>query len=160
VGQIKEEASLRKVGGTFETTDHQTHRFQRIVQLTGFSDPLYAEAYVHVHQYDIVLDVTIINQTSDTLQGVTLELATLGDLKLCERPQSFNLAAHGILNLKSNIKVSSTETGLIFGTIAYDIAGHVTEKRNYVVLNEIRIGTVQQTHHQFFSTNICSPLVL
>jgi coatomer subunit beta len=122
------------------------------VQLTGFSDPLYAEAYVHVHQYDIVLDVTIINQTSDTLQGVTLELATLGDLKLCERPQSFNLGAHGILKIKSNIKVSSTETGLIFGTIAYDIAGQVTEKRNYVVLNEIRIGTT----HRYFSSHSCS----
>jgi len=46
--------------------------------LTGFSDPIYAEAYVNVNQYDIVLDVLIVNQTSDTLQNVTLELATLG----------------------------------------------------------------------------------
>ena len=49
-----------------------------MVQLTGFSDPVYAEAYVNVNQYDIVLDVLIVNQTPDTLQGLTLELATLG----------------------------------------------------------------------------------
>ena len=49
-----------------------------MTQLTGFSDPVYAEAYVHVNQYDIVLDVLIVNQTSDTLQNLTLELATLG----------------------------------------------------------------------------------
>jgi coatomer subunit beta len=49
-----------------------------VVQLTGFSDPVYAEAYVNVNQYDIVLDVLIVNQTPDTLQGLALELATLG----------------------------------------------------------------------------------
>lgn len=52
--------------------------FIQVTQLTGFSDPVYAEAYVHVNQYDIVLDVLVVNQTSDTLQNCTLELATLG----------------------------------------------------------------------------------
>lgn len=52
--------------------------------MTGFSDPVYSEAYVHVNQYDIVLDVLIVNQTSDTLQNLTLELATLG------RKEQFN----------------------------------------------------------------------
>ena len=49
-----------------------------MTQLTGFSDPVYAEAYVHVNQYDIVLDVLVVNQTNDTLQNLTVELATLG----------------------------------------------------------------------------------
>ena len=51
----------------------------QVIQLTGFSDPVYAEAYVNMNQYDIVLDVLVVNQTSDTLQGLTLELATLGE---------------------------------------------------------------------------------
>ena len=55
--------------------------------MTGLSDPVYSEAYVNVNQYDIVLDVLIVNQTRDTLQNCTLELATLGDLKLVEKPQ-------------------------------------------------------------------------
>ena len=42
---------------------------------------------MNVNQYDIVLDVLIVNQTRDTLQNCTLELATLGDLKLVEKPQ-------------------------------------------------------------------------
>jgi coatomer subunit beta len=49
-----------------------------VTQLTGFSDPVYAEAYVNVNQFDIVLDVLVVNQTADTLQNLTLELATLG----------------------------------------------------------------------------------
>ena len=35
---------------------------------------------MNVNQYDIVLDLLIVNQTSDTLQNVTLELATLGKM--------------------------------------------------------------------------------
>lgn len=30
-------------------------KLSRIVQLTGFSDPVYAEAVVNVHQYDILM---------------------------------------------------------------------------------------------------------
>ena len=68
-----------------------------MTQLTGFSDPVYAEAYVNVNQYDIVLDVLIVNQTRDTLQACTLELATLGDLKLVEKPQVGSLLAGSCL---------------------------------------------------------------
>nr|XP_042912968.1 coatomer subunit beta-like [Parasteatoda tepidariorum] len=58
-------------------TDLSSSKLSKVTQLTGFSDPVYAEGYVHVNQYDIVLDVLIVNQTSDTLQNCTLELATL-----------------------------------------------------------------------------------
>ena len=34
-------------------------KLNRVLQLTGFSDPVYAEAYVTEHQYDIVMDVTV-----------------------------------------------------------------------------------------------------
>jgi coatomer subunit beta len=86
-------------------------KLNKVTQLTGFSDPVYAEAYVHVHQFDIVLDVLIVNQTSDTLQSLTLELATLGDLKLVEKPMSLTLAPRDFTNIKANIKVASTENG-------------------------------------------------
>lgn len=92
-------------------------KLNKVQQLTGFSDPVYAEAYVHVNQYDIILDVLIVNQTSDTLQNCTLELATLGDLKLVEKPQPVVLAPHDFCNIKANVKVASTENGLIFGNI-------------------------------------------
>lgn len=55
----------------------------QVAQLTGFSDPIYAEAYVHVNQFDILLDLLVVNQTDDVLQNVTLELATLGELYDC-----------------------------------------------------------------------------
>lgn len=104
----------------------------------GFSDPVYAEAYVHVNQYDIVLDVLIVNQTNDTLQNCTLELATLGDLKLVEKPQPVVLAPKDFCNIKANVKVASTENGIIFGNIVYDVTGAASD-RNVVVLNDIHI---------------------
>ncbi|PVD27888.1 hypothetical protein C0Q70_10463 [Pomacea canaliculata] len=113
-------------------------KLSKVTQLTGFSDPVYAEAYVNVNQYDIVLDVLIVNQTADTLQNLTLELATLGDLKLVEKPQPLLLAPHDFCNIKANIKVASTENGIIFGNIVYDITG-ATSDRNCVVLNDIHI---------------------
>lgn len=113
-------------------------KLSKVTQLTGFSDPVYAECYVNVNQYDICLDVLIVNQTSDVLQNCTLELSTLGDLKLVERPQPVVLAPHDFANIKATVKVTSTENGIIFGNIVYDVSGS-TSDRNIVVLNDIHI---------------------
>ncbi|XP_065072384.1 coatomer subunit beta-like [Rhopilema esculentum] len=118
--------------------DPKTSKLSKVAQLTGFSDPIYAEAYVNVNQYDIVLDVLIVNQTADTLQNVTLELATLGDLKLVEKPSPITLAPHDFSNIKASVKVASTENGIIFGNIVYDVSGGSGD-RNCVVLNDIHI---------------------
>src|SRR5690606_16384858 len=44
-------------------------KLSKVTQLTGISDPVYSECYVNVNQYDICLDVLIVNQTNDTLQN-------------------------------------------------------------------------------------------
>ncbi|XP_025830355.1 coatomer subunit beta [Agrilus planipennis] len=129
------------IGGrtsTADSTSTSISKLNKITQLTGFSDPVYAEAFVHVNQYDIVLDVLIVNQTNDTLQNCTLELATLGDLKLVEKPQPVVLAPKDFCNIKANVKVASTENGIIFGNIVYDVTGAASD-RNVVVLNDIHI---------------------
>ena len=76
------QATGRVVGDDSSKTDYQS-KLKKVIQLSGFSDPVYVEAYVHINQYDIVLDVLVVNQTGDTLQGLSLELATLGDCKVC-----------------------------------------------------------------------------
>jgi len=125
-------------GAKKEGIDLSTSKLSKVTQLTGFSDPVYAEAYVHINQYDIVLDVLIVNQTNDTLQNCTLELATLGDLKLVEKPQPVVLAPQDFCNIKANVKVASTENGFIFGNIVYDVKGS-TSDRNVVILNDIHV---------------------
>lgn len=122
--------------GTTRTEDQYVSKLDKIVQLTGFTDPVYAEAYVTVSQYDILLEIMIINQTPSTLQNLTIEFTTLGDLKLAEKPGLQTLGPRGYHSIKSNFKVSSTETGCIFGKIVYDCQ---TPGFNCVVLNEIRL---------------------
>lgn len=62
----------------------------------------------------------MVNQTSSTLQNLCVDFATLGDLKIVERPTVYTVAPHGFQNIKATIKVSSTETGVIFGSILWD----------------------------------------
>uniref|UniRef100_A0A5B6YY95 Coatomer subunit beta n=1 Tax=Davidia involucrata TaxID=16924 RepID=A0A5B6YY95_DAVIN len=128
---------LKRATGEFMKDGNDANKLNRILQLTGFSDPVYAEAYVTVHHYDIVLDVTVINRTKETLQNLSLELATMGDLKLVERPQNYTLAPESSKQIRANIKVSSTETGVIFGNIVYETSNVL--ERNVVVLNDIHI---------------------
>ncbi|XWS70564.1 hypothetical protein CRYUN_Cryun03dG0058300 [Craigia yunnanensis] len=140
---------LKRATGEFVKDADDANKLNRILQLTGFSDPVYAEAYVTVHHYDIVLDVTVINRTKETLQNLCLELATMGDLKLVERPQNYTLAPESSKQIKANIKVSSTETGVIFGNIVYETSNVL--ERNVVVLNDIHIDIMD-----YISPSVCT----
>ncbi len=135
-------------GSGAKAQDDLMVKLKRLHQLTGFADPVYAEAFVTVLEFDIVLDILIVNQTKSMLQvcvvpaclraspaceahararrafvqNVTLELATSRDLKLIDRPQSYNMAPFDFVRLQVNVKVSSTEAGIIFGNIVLDSA--------------------------------------
>jgi coatomer subunit beta len=135
------ESDLTRAVGDTGAKDDFASRLQRIVQLTGYSDAVYAEACVTVHEYDIVLDLLLINQTEETLQNVSVELNTSGDLKLVERPQGYTIAPYGFKSVEANIKVSSTESGVIFGNIVYDTTGSTKEK-NIIVLASIHMDII------------------
>merc|ERR1712093_725172 len=61
-GDVDEyESALTKATGSAEADESFLSKLSRVVQLTGFSDPVYAEAYVNVHQFDINLDVLVVN---------------------------------------------------------------------------------------------------
>ena len=131
------EMDLEKATGGDSAVEDLSSKLSRVVQLTGFSDPVYAEAYVKVHQFDIVLDVLLVNQTTETLQNLSVEFATLGDLKVVERPTTQNLSAHDFQNVQATIKVSSTDTGVIFGNVVYD--GPSSTESNVVILNDVHV---------------------
>ena len=134
-GMDEVEIDLEKATGGDTAFEDLSSKLNRVVQLTGFSDPVYAEAYVKVHQFDIILDVLLVNQTQETLQNLSVEFATLGDLKVVERPTTHNLGPQDFLNVQSTIKVSSTDTGVIFGNVIYDSpAGNDTK---VVILNDV-----------------------
>lgn len=49
--------------------------------------------------------------------NINLFFFVLGDLKLVEKPSPLTLAPHDFANIKANVKVASTENGIIFGNI-------------------------------------------
>lgn len=110
---------------------------RHVHQLTGFADPVYAEAYVTVHDYDIVLEILVINRLPQTLNNLSIDLSTIGDLKIVERPQPQTIGPLDQRTIRANIKVSSTETGHIFGTIVYDSTSGA--EKTYVNLNDIHL---------------------
>jgi coatomer subunit beta len=114
-----------------------TSELNHVYQLSGFADPVYAEALVTVHDYDIVLEILLINRTPNTLSNLTVELATMGDMKIVERPQAHTIGPLDQITIRASIKVSSTETGHIFGTIVYDDAS--TNDKCYINLNDIHM---------------------
>ncbi|OWR45986.1 coatomer subunit beta isoform 1 [Danaus plexippus plexippus] len=131
----------RALQGRTKPASDDGGRLSKVTQLTGFSDPVYAEAVVSVNQYDIVLDVFVVNQTDDTLQNCTVELATLGELRLVERPAGIVLGPRDYASIRAHVKVASTENGIIFGNIVYEVSG-ASMDRGVVVLNDIHIDIV------------------
>ena len=57
---------------------------------------------------------------------------------MVEKPSPLTLAPHDFANIKASVKVASTENGIIFGNIVYDVTGAGSD-RNCVVLNDIHI---------------------
>ena len=108
-----------------------------VYPLSGFADPVYCEALVTVHDYDIVLEIFVLNRTPHTLSNLTVELSTMGDMKIVERPQSHTIGPLDQMTIRASIKVSSTETGHIFGTIVYNDMS--TKERCYIHLNDIHM---------------------
>ncbi|KIM19845.1 hypothetical protein M408DRAFT_334243 [Serendipita vermifera MAFF 305830] len=147
------EMDVSRATGSNDVNDDVASNLNSVVQLTGFSDPVYAEAYVKVHGFDILLDVLIVNQTATTMQNLCLEFATLGDLKLVERPSTHTLGPHSFHSIKTSIKVSSTESGVIFGNIIWESGTTET----CVVLSDIHVDIMDYikpatcTEHQFRS---------
>jgi len=131
-----ETADLNKALGQKEKGVSKS-KLNRIYQLTGFADPVYAEANLTVMDFDIVLDIVVVNQTKSILQNFSVELQTSSDLKVVDRPQILTISPFGVHKIQANIKVSSTESGVIFGNIVYDSTAGT--QKTIVVLNNINM---------------------
>lgn len=109
-------------------------------QLTGFSDDIYAEAFVEVHHYDILLKIVLMNRTNKTLSNINFELLTQGNLKVVEKPIPISLRPESSATIKASLKVSSTDNGVIYGYLTYDSTGSTEPK--ILNINEIQIDFI------------------
>lgn len=112
-------------------------RLAKVQQMTGLADPVYVEAFLQVHSFDLMLELLVVNRTSETLQNVLIELSTQGDLKIVDRPSAVTLAAGQQMTLHASIKVASTETGIIFGYVTFEKKSAADKECS--VLNELHV---------------------
>lgn len=112
-------------------------RLAKVQQMTGMADPVYVEAFLQVHSFDLVLELLMVNRTSDVLQNVLVELSTQGDLKLVDRPAGVTLAPGQQVTVTASVKVASTETGVIFGYVTYEKKS--AADKECTVLNELHV---------------------
>ena len=112
----------------------------KVYQLTGFSDDIYAEAFVEVHHYDILLKIVLMNRTNKTLSNINFELLTQGNLKVVEKPIPISLRPESSATIKASLKVSSTDNGVIYGYLTYDSTG--STEPQLLNINEIQIDFI------------------
>ncbi len=118
------------------------------MQLTGYSDPIYCEAIVHIHKYDITFDVFLTNRTAKVLQNISIDFTTQSDVRVLEKAPQVTLQPNQSSQLKASIKFSSTEVGLIFGSnfspfipgINYENTAGIEQA--YLVTKEINIDLI------------------
>lgn len=134
------EKSLKEAIGSDKSTAQEKSNLSKVTQFTGYSDSVYAEAYVTVSQFDIFMDVLLVNQTDQIIRNLSFELVTLGDLKLSHKPKPINLAPFAYQTINTSLRVSSTENAVIFGNIVYDKQG--TSDGVVISLNDIKIDVV------------------
>jgi coatomer subunit beta len=112
-------------------------RLAKVQQMTGLADTVYVEAFLQVHGFDLVLELFLVNRSTETLQNVQIDLSTQGDLKLIDRPSAVTLAPEQQVTVNASIKVGSTETGIIFGYVSYDKSK--ADEKEVHVLNELHV---------------------
>jgi coatomer subunit beta len=67
---LADEEAINSVQNQRKVDDSFVGKLNHIVQLTGYSDPIYAESFVLIHKYDIQFDVLFINRSGKVLQNV------------------------------------------------------------------------------------------
>jgi coatomer subunit beta len=118
---LDDDAAVAAAAG--EEKDDFGSRLQRVRPLSGFSDPVYVEAVVTVRDYDVTLEMAVMNRTDRTLTNCSVELGTVGELKVVDRPSPFTLGPFETRSVRASVKVSSTESGKIFGDVVFDKPG-------------------------------------
>lgn len=134
------EEDVNELALSLEEEEDYTRRLSRIIQLTGYSDPIYAEALMTIHKYEIIFEILLVNRENKPLQNVTVEFSTQGDSRILEKANSINLAPFQTGNLKMCVKLSSSEAGLIFGSITFENSAGITQ--GYLITNEIVVDLI------------------
>eukprot|EP00917_Polyrhabdina_sp_WS-2016_P022219 GHVP01048253.1.p1 GENE.GHVP01048253.1~~GHVP01048253.1.p1 ORF type:complete len:983 (-),score=191.30 GHVP01048253.1:3180-6128(-) len=130
-----------KLAGDNVNNFHFQERIQKSVGLTGLADNIYVEAFMRVHHFNVILELLLCNRTNETLENVTAELFTTGDIRIVEKPTSVILPPWSTKTVKATVKVNSTEQSVVFGYVNYDKKNVVGG--DWLILDELKIDLLE-----------------
>lgn len=116
-------------------------KLKSLVQLTGSFDPLYSEAFVNVNKYDLFFEILLINTTKYNLLNIQVEFSSNAEVLVLEKAQSVNLRPQEAVMLRTQLRFSACEFGVIYGYINYDNQAGLEQP--YLITEEIRIDYMQ-----------------
>lgn len=126
-----------------EVEDKTLISFQNIIQLSGYSDPLYIEASLELSQFDISIDTLIVNQSQSTVQNILMQLVPRTEgIEIGGQQNAITLGPGEFARVIIPVKITGTSTGLIAGYVNFDKVGReVTtgSSDNHMVLNSISV---------------------
>jgi coatomer subunit beta len=117
------------------------NKLKSIVQLTGSFDPLYAEAFVRVNKYDLFFEILLINNSKSNLLNIQIEFSSSVEVLVLEKAQSVNLRPAESVLLRTQLRFSESEFGVIYGFINYDNQAGLEQP--YLITEEITIDYMQ-----------------
>ena len=137
---IDDNAAVEKAT-EFDKEMTYNEKLNRVHQLTGYSDPVYCESVVYMKDFDIIMEITVINRTNRTMTDLAVELSVTGSFSIIDKPGRITLDAGERRELRAIIKVNSTETGYIFGSITFSYSS--SAEHAVVNLNEVYVSLME-----------------
>ncbi|KAG9395112.1 Coatomer beta subunit appendage platform [Carpediemonas membranifera] len=104
---------------TDDGLDMDLNKLLTVRQLTGQSERIYTEVFVTVRGYTVILEVVLLNRSSETVQDVTLELTPTNGIRCADRIISATLGPHEATMIRRSLRATATEAGVVFGAISY-----------------------------------------
>ena len=87
------------------------------------------------------MEITVINRTTRTMTDLSVELSVTGSFNIIEKPAKVTLDAGERKELRAIIKVNSTETGFIFGSVTFSYSS--SAEHVVVNLNEVSVSLME-----------------
>ncbi|KAL8273152.1 hypothetical protein Esti_002910 [Eimeria stiedai] len=111
-------------------------RLRGVRQMTGLADEVYVEAFVRINQFDLLLELQLVNRTAETLFNVSVELAIHGEARLVDRPGPMSLSPFASEFCRASLKLKTTEAAVLFGAVSFERKSSAGG-RSYILLAEL-----------------------
>jgi len=142
----KEENGLRRLSEFIEEGEAWNGGVENVVQLSGLSDPVYAEGLVGYTRYEVVVEMMLINQTSSYLQNILVDFVSSRNLVASFVSSPFSLSSRSVAVKRYVFKIQDASSGFVSGSMTFrypDESGEYANTTYMINFCEIRTSVAE-----------------